>query len=93
VVPSSGGSTILGTLIVYVKTQLAKLPAQSVYVHVYVLSPPHTGSGPIMGPVGIIGSPQELLTAGGTGMVCASLTQATVAPSSGGKANVGGFTV
>jgi hypothetical protein len=42
------------------------------------------------GPVGVIGSPHELLTTGGTGTTCASPTQVTVDPSFGGNVKLGG---
>jgi hypothetical protein len=64
-----------------------------VNVHVYVLIPEQTGSGLMTGPVIVNGSPQELLTAGGVGTVCASLTQGTVEPPSAGKLKVGGSIV
>jgi hypothetical protein len=38
----------------------------------------------------VSGSPHELLATGGVGTTCASPTQGTVLPSSGGKVNVGG---
>ena len=55
--------------------------------------PAQTGSGLITGPVGITGSPHELFTAGGTGITCASLIQATVDPSLGGSTIIGAVTV
>lgn len=66
---------------------------QSVYVHVYVFTPEQTGSGPTTGPVMVKGAPQELFTAGGVGITCASLTQATVELPGAGNTNVGGETV
>ena len=39
------------------------------------------------------GAPHELLTAGGVGTTCASLTQGTVALPGAGSVNVGGETV
>ena len=60
------------------------------YVHVYVLVPWQTGSGLITGPVTVVGWPQELLTVGGVGTVCALLTHATVALPGAGAEMVGG---
>jgi hypothetical protein len=91
--PSSGGNVNVGGSIVYVYTQSAEAPVQSVYVHVYVLVPEQTGSAPITGPVGVTGSPQEFMTDGGVGVTWASLMHATVEPSSGGMVNEGGSTV
>ena len=63
------------------------------YVHVYVFGPEQTGSALTIGPVTDNGSPQLLVTAGGVGITCASLIQATVAePGAGGFAE-GGVTV
>ena len=59
----------------------------------YVLSPEHTGSAPTAGPVGVIGSPHELLTVGGVGTACASIIQATLEEPLAGKVKVGGDTV
>ena len=53
----------------YVYTQSVEVPVQSVYVHVYVFVPEQTGSAPSTGPVGVITSPQEFVTAGGVGTV------------------------
>jgi len=64
-----------------------------VYVHVYVFVPEHTGSALTTGPVIVNGAPHELLTTGGVGTTCASLTHATVDPSSAGNVNVGGVMV
>ncbi len=69
------------------------MPVQSVYVQVYVFEPEHTGSGPITGPVGVMGVPQELLTTGGTGITWASAIQGTVDEPPAGTLNVGGETV
>jgi hypothetical protein len=91
--PSSAGSVIVGVNIVYVYTHGIFVPSQSVKVQVYVLSPSHAGSGPTTGPVGVTGSPHELITVGGVGTVCASATHGTVEPSSAGKVKVGGSTV
>ena len=66
---------------------------QSVNVHVYVFVPEQTGSGPMTGPVMVNGSPQELLTEGGVGTTCASLTQATVDPAFAGMLELGGVIV
>ena len=66
--PAAGNEKV-GGLMVYVYTQLAVLPSQFVYVHVYVFVPEHTGSGPTDGPVTVNGSPQELFTAGAAGTV------------------------
>jgi len=63
---------------------------QSVYVQVYVLVPEQTGSGPTTGPEIVNGAPHELLTAGGVGVVCALLIQATVDPPAAGIVIVGG---
>jgi hypothetical protein len=64
-----------------------------VYVHVYILFPEQTGSAPTTGPVGVTGLPQELLTKGGVGVVCASLMHATVEFPFGGNVNVGALIV
>ena len=45
------------------------------------------------GPEIVAGAPQELLTTGGVGTVCASATHATVALPGAGAAIVGGLTV
>jgi hypothetical protein len=76
-----------------VYTQVEEVPVQLVYVHVYVLVPEQTGSGPTTGPVGVTGVPQELLTTGGVGTVCALLIQATVDPPGAGNVNVGALIV
>jgi hypothetical protein len=60
---------------------------------VYVFGPPQPGSGPITGPVGAIGVPQELFTVGGVGTICASAIQATVELPPAGTVNVGGLMV
>jgi hypothetical protein len=78
---------------VYVYTHCCAAPVQSVYVQVYVFVPEQVGSGPITGPVGVIGLPQESFTFGGVGTVCASLTHATVDPPAGGRVAEGGVTV
>jgi len=57
---------------------------------VYVLTPEQTGLGLTTGPVIVAGVPQELLTTGGTGTVCALLIQATVALPGAGAEMVGG---
>jgi hypothetical protein len=66
---------------------------QSVYVHVNVLVPEHTGSALTTGPVMAKGAPHELVAAGGVGTTCALTIQATVEPPAAGKVNVGGETV
>jgi hypothetical protein len=91
--PPLAGSVAVGGVMVYVYTHCPVVPVQSVYVHVYVFVPEHTGSAPITGPVILNGEPQELLTAGGVGTTCASLTQATVEPPAAGKVKVGGLIV
>src|SRR5678815_4218053 len=91
--PPLAGKLNVGGLIVYVYTHGEALPAQSVYVQVYVLVPEHTGSGPTTGPVGVIGLPQESFTFGGVGTTCASLIQATVLPPAEGTTEVGGLMV
>ena len=63
------------------------------YVHVYVFVPEQTGSALTTGPVLANGAPQELLTFGGTGTTCASLTHATVALPGAGGVTVGGVIV
>ena len=63
------------------------------YVHVYVFVPEHAGSGPTTGPVGVMVAPQELVTVGGVGTVCAFTIHGTVEDPLGGKVNVGGLTV
>jgi hypothetical protein len=60
---------------------------------VYVFVPPQVGSGPTTGPVGVIGAPQELLTVGGVGTVCASAKQGTLELPPAGTVNVGGLIV
>jgi hypothetical protein len=57
---------------------------------VYVFGPEHAGSAPTTGPVIVNGSPHELFTAGGVGMVCASLIHATVELPFAGKVAFGG---
>ena len=52
--------------------------------------PEHTGSALTIGPVIVNAAPHELLTTGGVGTTCASLTHATVDPPAAGNANVGG---
>ena len=66
------------------------MPVQSVYVHVYVLVPEHTGSALTTGPVIVNAAPHELFTAGGVGTTWASLTHATVDPPAAGMVKVGG---
>ena len=90
--PGAGSVNVVGCT-VYVNIQSCAEPVQSVYVHVYVLVPPHTGSGPATGPVGEIGVPHELVTTGGEGTTCASATQGTVEEPGAGKVNVGGLMV
>jgi len=90
VVPPGAGALIVGGDIVYVYTHGAVFPVQSVYVYVYVFVPEHAGSGPMTGPVMVNGVPQELVTAGGDGGVCALLIHATVEPPGAGGVNVGG---
>lgn len=63
------------------------------YVQVYFSVPEHTGSVPITGPVTATGEPQELLTTGGVGTVCASLIHGTVDPPPAGNVKVGGVIV
>ena len=63
------------------------------YVHVYVFVPVQTGSGPITGPVGVTGLPQESFTLGGIGTTCASLTQLTVDDPGAGNVSVEGVIV
>ena len=55
--------------------------------------PEHAGSAPTTGPVGLIGSPHELLTTGGVGTTCASLIHGTLDPPAAGNVNVGGLIV
>jgi hypothetical protein len=86
----SAGKVKVGGVIVYVYTHGRLFPAQSVKVQVYVFVPEQTGSGPITGPAGTTGSPQELVTTGGVGITCASLIQDTVEPSFGGNVNMDG---
>jgi hypothetical protein len=45
------------------------------------------------GPVGVTGFPQEFVTTGGVGTVCASTIHGTVDPPFAGTENVGGDTV
>ena len=52
--------------------------------------PEQTGSGLTTGPVIVAGVPQELLTAGGVGTVCAFAIHATVALPGAGAVMVGG---
>ena len=59
----------------------------------YVFVPEHTGSGPTMGPVGVIVAPHEFVTLGGVGTTCASEIHGTVDEPAAGKVNVGGVTV
>ena len=86
----SAGNVVVGGVIVYVYTHWPEVPVQSVYVHVYVLVPEHTGSGPTTGPASVKGAPHELLTTGGVGTTCASLIHDTVDPPAAGNVNVGG---
>jgi hypothetical protein len=88
--PPFAGSVNVEGATIYVYTHCPEPPVQSVYVQVYVFVPEHTGSAPTTGPVMINGSPQELLTDGGTGTTCASLIQATVDPPAAGSTKVGG---
>ena len=60
------------------------------YVHVYVFVPEHAGLGLTTGPVIVAGVPQELLTVGGVGTVCASMIQGTVELPGAGAEIVGG---
>ena len=55
--------------------------------------PPHEGLGLTTGPVGVMVAPQEFITVGGVGTVCALLTQGTLDPPAAGKENVGGLIV
>jgi len=87
--PSSAGKVNVGGNIVYVYVHSPDVPVQFVYVHVYVFVPEHVGSGPMTGPVMVIGSPQELSTDGGVGIAWASLTHATVDPPLAGRIKVG----
>jgi hypothetical protein len=91
--PPGAGNVNVGGVIVYVNTHCEVAPEQSVYVHVYVFVPEHTGSGPTTGPVGVTGFPQESLTFGGVGTTCASLIQATVALPLAGSENAGALIV
>lgn len=87
------GIVTVGGLIVYVYTQGAELPVQSMYVHVYVLVPEHTGSLLTTGPVRARATPQLLFITGGVGTTCALMIQATVDDPPAGIVNVGGDTV
>lgn len=89
----AGGMVTVGGLIVYVNTYCTVVPLQFVYVHVYVLVPEQTGSALTTGPVTVNGFPQLLLTTGGVGTTCASLTHATVAEPGAGAVAVGGLMV
>jgi hypothetical protein len=60
---------------------------------VYVFVPEHTGSAPTTGPVGVTGDPQEFITVGGVGTVCALTIQATVELPLAGNVNVDGLIV
>ena len=55
--------------------------------------PEQIGSAPMVGPVIVKGSPQELLTNGGVGTTWASLIHATVEPPFAGSVAVGGVIV
>ena len=66
------------------------MPVQSVNVQVYVFGPEQAGSAPITGPVTVKGVPQELLTVGGVGTVCALTIHGTVELPAAGIVNVGG---
>jgi hypothetical protein len=90
--PGAGNEKV-GAVTVYVYTHCVLFPLQSVYVQVYVLVPEQTGSGPTTGPVGVTGSPHELLTTGGVGTVCASIKQGTVELPGAGTVNVGALIV
>jgi hypothetical protein len=83
------GSVNVGGEIVYVYTHVPEVPVQSVYVHVYVFVPEQTGFAPTTGPVGVIVVPQELVTTGGVGTVCALIMHATVEPPAAGNVSVG----
>ena len=85
----AAGTLKVGALIIYVYTHCAEVPVQSVYVHVYVLFPEHTGSAPSTGVDGVIVAPQEFITDGGVGTTCASMIQATVEELGAGRENVG----
>jgi len=76
-----------------VYTHGSAVPVQSVYVQVYVFVPPQAGSGLTTGPVGVMVAPQEFVTGGGTGTVCALVTQGTEDPPGAGTVNVGGLIV
>ena len=91
--PPGAGGVNVGAEIVYVYTHGIFIPAQSVYVQVYVFVPEHAGSGPITGPVIVKGVPHELFTTGGVGGVCALLIQATVDPPAAGGVKVGALIV
>jgi hypothetical protein len=91
--PPGAGGVNVGAEIVYVYTHGIFIPAQSVYVQVYVFVPEQTGSGPTTGPVGVTGEPQELVTVGGVGTVCAFTIHATVEPPLAGTVNVDGLIV
>ena len=84
------GIVNVGGETVYVNTHGKALPVQSVYVHVYVFVPEHTGSAPTTGPVGTTISPHVFVTEGGAGTVCALLIHATVELPFGGSVNVDG---
>ena len=86
----AAGNVNVGGVIVYVYTHGKELPEQSVYVQVYVFVPEQTGSAPTTGPVGMTGSPHELVTVGGVGTACASLIQATVELPFAGTVKVAG---
>ncbi len=87
--PSFAGSTNVGAAIVYVYTHDVFVPEQSVKVQVYVFVPEHAGLAPTTGPVGVAGSPHELVTTGGVGTACASTIHGTLEPSFAGTVNVG----
>ena len=72
-------------------THCCAIPVQSVYVQVYVFVPPQAGSGLTTGPVGVIVVPQEFITTGGVGIVCAAVTQGTEDPPGAGNVKVGGL--
>jgi hypothetical protein len=91
--PPGPGTEKVGGEMVYVYTHGADEPVQSVYVNVYVFVPEHEGSGPTTGPVIISGSPHELFTGGGVGVICASLIHGTVELPPAGSVNVGGLIV
>ena len=85
--PGAGSVKVVG-LTVYVNTHCCEAPPQSVYVQVYVFVPPHTGSGPTAGPVGVMVAPHEFVTDGGVGTTCASATQGTVELPGAGRENL-----